>query len=356
MRVLIVDDSAFMRKVIAQVLSSDPSIEVVGTARNGQEGVEKVKLLKPDVVTMDIEMPVLDGLAALKKIRLECPEPRPAVLMCSTLTSAGSHEALRALRLGAADVIAKDASFLAGNTTTMQSELIEKIRAISGHRESIRAVAKSAASAAQAPTTFRLGDRPVDLVLIGSSTGGPPVLEKMLTKLPADFPVPVVVAQHMPAMFTKSVAERLDQTCAITVVHGDQEIELHAGTACITQGGRHGRVIRRGGKLWFNIGDEPKSALFKPSVNELFSSASRCGLRGVLGIVLTGMGEDGAIGAKELRASGGVILAQDAASCVVYGMPRAVVENGSAEASMTPGEMTEVLSALSRAQSKGRAA
>lgn len=196
----------------------------------------------------------------------------------------------------------------------------------------------------------------MELVLIGSSTGGPPVLEKILTKLPADFPVPIVVAQHMPALFTKSVAERLDQTCAITVVHGDQELELHAGTACIAQGGRHGRVLRRNGKLWYTVSDEPASALYRPSVNELFGSAATCGLRGVLGIVLTGMGDDGAIGATALKAAGGVIVAQEGTSCVVYGMPRAVVENGSAAAAISPEEITVMLVALSEAQTKGRAA
>lgn len=345
-----------MRKVISQILSSDPSIKVVDTARNGQEAVEKAKLLKPDLITLDIEMPVMDGLAALKKIRMECPEPRPAVLMCSTLTSAGSHEALRALRLGASDVIAKDSNLLAGNSSTMQAELLGKVRAILEHRAMVPAKAVATAPRVVPGSVFRLGSRPVDLVLIGSSTGGPPVLEKMLTKLPADFPVPLVVAQHMPAMFTKSVAERLDQTCAITVVHGDQELELHPGTAYITQGGRHGRVVRRGGKLFFNVSDEPAAALFRPSVNELFSSASKCNLRGTLAIVLTGMGDDGSVGAKELRAAGGVIVAQDAASCVVYGMPRAVVDNGSAEAALTPDEITAVLVGLAPSQSKGRAA
>lgn len=358
LRVLVADDSAFMRKVISQILASDPSIKVVDTARNGQEAVDKAKLLKPDLITLDIEMPVMDGLAALKKIRLECPEPRPAVLMCSTLTSAGSHEALRALRLGASDVIAKDANLLAGNASTMQAELLGKVRAILEHRV-VRlpgAPGTAAASAVKAGGVFKLGNRPVGLVLIGSSTGGPPVLEKILTRLPADFPVPVVVAQHMPAMFTKSVAERLDQTCAITVVHGDQEYELHPGTAYISQGGRHGRVVRRGGKLYFNVSDEPAAALYRPSVNELFSSAAKCDVRGVLAMVLTGMGDDGSVGAKELRAAGGVIVAQDAASCVVYGMPRAVVENGAAEAALTPDELTAVLVGLSPSQSKGRAA
>ncbi len=360
-RVLVVDDSAFMRKVISQILSGDPSIQVVDTARNGQEAIDKAKLLKPDLITLDVEMPVMDGLTALKRIRLECAEPRPAVLMCSTLTSAGSHEALRALRLGASDVIAKDANLLAGNAATMQAEMLGKVRAIYEHRvrlhgKPVSAAAAGSAAGPRAGRSFKLGSRAVELVLIGSSTGGPPVLEKILTKLPADFPVPLVVAQHMPAMFTKSVAERLDQICAISVVHGDQEMPLHPGTAYITQGGRHGSVLRRGGKLYFSVGDEPASALYRPSVNELFGSAARCGLRGALGVVLTGMGDDGAAGAKELKASGGVVIGQDAASCVVYGMPRAVVESGTAEASMTPEEITALLAGLAPSRSGGKAA
>lgn len=357
-RILVVDDSAFMRKVIAQMLSADKTFTVVDTARNGQDAVEKAKLHRPDLITLDIEMPVMDGLTALMKIRTECADPRPAVLVCSTLTSAGSHEALKAMRLGAADVIAKDANLLAGKTDAMQKELIAKVRAIQESR--IRAGLMKPATPDPRPrvapptsagiTASRrpagIAGRKFDAVLIGSSTGGPPVLERILTRLPADLPVPVVIAQHMPRMFTKSLAERLDQMCAVSVVHGDGELALHPGTVYISEGGRHGTIARGSDrKLRFLPTDEPATALYKPSVNELFASGANTLGAHVLAIVLTGMGDDGLIGAGRVREAGGVVLAQSAETCVVYGMPRAVIE-ASLATSHTPDELAALVAGL----------
>lgn len=375
MRVLVVDDSAFMRKAISQALASDPSIEVVGTACNGQDGLDKAKKLAPDVVTLDIEMPVMDGMAALIRIRSECPEPKPAVLMCSTLTSAGSHEALKALRLGAADVIAKDPQALGTGAEAARGELLAKVKAVGepvARRRATMGVPSAApafiraarpvpprpdgAPAVQAPRSIDLEGKSFDLVVIGSSTGGPPVLETILTALPADFPCPVIVAQHMPFMFTKSMSERLDEVCAVTTVHAEDGMVLRAGCVYLIPGGKHGRVKRAGARLTIEVGEEPKSALYRPSANELFASAAgACGPR-CLGVMLTGMGDDGVVGARLLHAAGGPIVAQDAESCVVYGMPRAVVDSGLAAAAMPPAGIAQALARLSPTRSTGAAA
>ncbi len=375
MRVLVVDDSAFMRKAISQALACDPGIEVVGTACNGQDALEKAKKLAPDVVTLDIEMPVMDGMAALVRIRAECPEPKPAVLMCSTLTSAGSHEALKALRLGAADVIAKDPQALGAGADSARGELIEKVKAVGepvarrraaagaiGPAPTVARIARPAPARAepgptiQAPRSIDLAGKTFDLVVIGSSTGGPPVLETILTALPADFPCPLVVAQHMPFMFTKSMSERLDEMSAVTAVHAEDGMALRAGCVYMIPGGKHGRVKRAGARLTIEVSDEPRSALYRPSANELFASgAGACGPR-CLGVMLTGMGDDGVVGARLLHAAGGPIIAQDAESCVVYGMPRAVVDSGLASAALPPATIAQVLARLSPTRAHGAAA
>ncbi len=348
MRILVVDDSAFMRKAISLMLSSEPGFEVVGTAFNGADGVEKAKALKPDVITLDIEMPVMDGLAALKKIRQECFNPRPAVLMCSTLTSAGSHEALKALQWGAADVIAKDPAAFGAGLDGVKAELIAKVRAV-GDKSRKAPAPRPASAPASPPRGFSLSGRTFDLVVIGSSTGGPPVLEQLLLGLPADFPCPIVIAQHMPRMFTKSMSERLDEMSAISVHHGEDAMPLRNGTAYMIPGGTHGRIRRSvsgGARFTLEVGDEPKSALYRPSANELFRSAGETAGARCLGVMLTGMGDDGVVGAKTLHVSGGLILAQDAESCVVYGMPKAVADAGLAAASLPPVEILKALAEL----------
>jgi len=341
-RVLVVDDSAFMRRIISQFIASEPTLEVVDTAKNGQEAVDKAKLLRPDVITLDIEMPIMNGLEALRQIRLNCPDPKPAVIMCSSLTSEGSHEALKAMRLGAADVVAKDSSIATTGLDELKADLIAKILAVGASRPSTTVAPRTATPA----RTFSIADKKISLVLIGSSTGGPPVLEAILTKLPADLSVPVVVAQHMPALFTKSLAERLDQHCAVSVVQADQSMPLNAGTVAIIQGGKHGRVVRDGSRFALQIGDEPKSALYKPSVDELLRS-SACAGENALAVVLTGMGEDGAIGGGELHRAGGTLVAQEGSTCVVYGMPRALVTRNLAHAALPPDEIASLIASLS---------
>ncbi len=368
-RVLVCDDSAFMRKAISQLIASDPQLVVIDTARNGQEAVEKAKKLSPDVITLDIEMPIMNGHQALTAIKRECrdlPEGPPAVLVCSSLTSAGSHDALQALREGAADIIAKDASFFSTNMEAMREDLIRKIKAIGGSRArragprpaigstlarpmnalaAAHQAANLAAAAAMDLRPISLTGRRIDLIAIGSSTGGPPILETILSNLPPALPCPIVIAQHMPASFTKAMSERLDGMSAISVVHGEHGMPLHPGTAYVIPGGRHGRVRAIGpGPIRLEVSDDPKSAPFKPSVNELLASAARQSGKHCLGIVLTGIGDDGKVGGQELRTCGGTLLAQDPGTSVVYGMPKAAADVGGI--SMTPEQIAQSISTL----------
>lgn len=346
MKVLVVDDSAFMRSAISKMIAEDTSLEVVGTAGNGQLALEKIASLKPDVVTLDIEMPVMDGLTALKKIQA-LPEPRPAVLMCSSLTKQGSHEALAALAAGAADFIAKDASQFSLNITSIKDDLIAKIKAIGSSRRRLAGPRPVAVAPTKLPA---LSIRDFDVILIGSSTGGPPVLEKVLRSIPASLSVPIVIAQHMPPLFTKSLSERLAGLCQIGVHHADASGPIQPGAAYVGVGAQHVRIVKSSaGRLAIEVSNKPTEALYKPSVNELFASGARQTGARTLGIVLTGMGEDGKIGGQELKAKGGTILAQNMESCVVYGMPKAVNEAGLTMASLSPEQIAEVLRGLGAA-------
>lgn len=355
MRVLVTDDSAFMRKMLSLIIGSERGFTVVDVARNGQEALEKIEKLKPDIMTLDIEMPIMDGLTTLEKLKAMPPGThKPMVLVCSTLTVAGSEAALRALRLGAADFITKDPMAVGAGDEEIKKELIGKLRGIT-HGRAAAAVAMKRATMANSgtagavgaggnvPTSIDLSGRPIDLVVIGSSTGGPPVLEEIITQLPADFAPPVVIAQHMPLLFTQSLANRLHDMSDMKVVHGAHGMTIEKGTVTLLPGGVHSRLRRTGGRIIMECSAEPKTELYKPSANELFGSAAvAVGGRG-LGIMLTGMGDDGERGAKALHATGSPILTQSAATCAVYGMPRAVVDAGASSAAMDPTAIGQAL-------------
>lgn len=352
-RVLVVDDSAFMRKALVRMIESEPDLEVAGIARNGEEAVAKAKTLKPDVITLDIEMPKMNGLEALKHIRIECQDPRPAILMCSSLTKEGSHEALKALRMGAADVIGKSASTFSEDMHEMHDELVAKIRAIGKPHTGSPALRVSPRNTPKTPARHsshaiqELSPKNVDIVLIGSSTGGPPILEQILTQLPGNMPVPIVIAQHMPPIFTKSLSERLDQVCPLKIIHGRSGLPLNRGEVCIAPGGMHARVVRSAsGRFALEVSEEPKSALYRPSVNELFLSGAKHTGRRCVGVVLTGMGDDGLVGGQKIHSVGGKVFAQTASTCVVYGMPKAVTEAEVIEASMDPDQIAKTISTL----------
>lgn len=348
MRVLIVDDSVFIRRMLTRLLESSRNIEVVGTAPNGAEGVAKCAELDPDVVTMDVEMPKMKGLEALRRIRAAHGPARPAVLMCSTLTEAGSKTALEAMRLGAADVIAKEDLGAGEGCEQFQKQLVMKVRSV-GIRSRAAMRGEGGGPMSRVPagpalrTSFRVAPGMVDVVAIGSSTGGPPVLEQILSSLPSAPAKPILIAQHMPSVFTKSLAKRMDEISPARVVLAEDGVCVEPGTVYIAEGGKHLRVNGKPSRLHLEVSPEPASALYKPSVNELFASLGKALGDRAFAVMLTGMGDDGLAGAKELVATGAKLVAQDEGSCVVYGMPRAVTEAGVSSASLTPDAIAAVV-------------
>ncbi len=340
-RVLVVDDSAFMRRAISDVLQKHGH-EVIGRARNGLQGVELAKQLKPDVVTLDVEMPEMDGLTALPRILRACDAH---VIMVSSLTTEGSREALRALHAGASEVVAKSHSQFAVDVDSLGEELSRKVAGLSAGRGKPQKVTAGEPKRLNTGPTSKLRDavRTCDLVAIGSSTGGPPALEALLRALPSGFGPGVVIAQHMPATFTASLAERLEDSCAVRVIHAEHRMPVRPGFVYIAPGGQQMRVKSSPAGYRLDIGSEPADALYKPSINELFSSVASAAGRRAFGVVLTGMGDDGTAGGREMHAAGASIVAQSYETCVVYGMPKAASEAGIADAEFAPDEIGRLL-------------
>lgn len=344
MRVLVADDSAFMRRAVCTMLGADPAIEVVGIAKNGREAVDLAKELKPDVITLDIEMPEMDGLTALRHIMRTAPTQ---IIMLSSLTTEGSAASLQALKLGAADVLAKDQSKVSMNMSKLQAQLIRTVKALAQSNPHRLGAAEAPVAPGDAVPQFR--PTQFDLVCIGSSTGGPPVLETILGALPATTQPPIVVAQHMPEIFTRSMADRLNRMCALTVKHVEEREIIESGYIYLARGGKHMHVKKtRSGQLEACMGPEPVEAIYRPSVDALLSSAAAATAARTLGIVLTGIGRDGLEGGKDIHRVGGTILAQNQASCVVYGMPKSVAEAGITTANLAPTDIATALCRLSR--------
>ncbi|MCC7409866.1 MAG: chemotaxis response regulator protein-glutamate methylesterase [Phycisphaeraceae bacterium] len=344
MRVLIVDDSAFMRRAIKQMLETDPTIQVVGLARHGREGLELAEKLKPDLITMDIEMPEMDGLTCLRHVMRQCPTQ---VLMLSSLTTEGSQAALTALKLGAADFLAKDMSQVSLSITTIQDELLTKARALGSANKGRFARRPATSPPAHLVPVFRPGQ--FDVICIGSSTGGPPILEKVLPALPPTLVTPVVVAQHMPELFTRTMAERLNESCQLPVVHANDHMPLQPRTIYIAPGKRNIHLHKLSLAKWeILVNDLPASSLYRPSVDALFDSAATATGKRTLGIVMTGIGEDGLIGGRALHAAGGTLLAQSEETCVVYGMPKAITQAALIVASLSPDQIITCLQSLAR--------
>lgn len=398
-KVLIVDDSLFIRRTLKMLLEKETDIEIVGMAADGVQALEMVQSFDPDLITMDVEMPRMDGLTALKRIMDEAPTP---VIMISSLTTEGADVTFKALDIGALDYIAKPASGSL-DIAALQQELASRVRALARRKALMRLIHRSKARHAQASASsipasatnttgsssasfgstgfgtktgslgsnrlttdttpglqtekttspanslrqepgqasaartpalatggteapVRFGRAPFDVVCIGVSTGGPPAVQKVLSSLPENFPVPLLIAQHMPMSFTGPFAKRLDGQCAIQVEEIAETVRLKPGTAYVCRGGMHLRLEMRGGVLFGVVGEEPKSALYKPSANELMASAGNALGKRALCVILTGMGNDGLEGTKVLKAKGGHAIAQNEASCVVYGMPKAIVD------------------------------
>ncbi len=335
-RTLVVDDSAFMRKAIQLMLESDPEIKVVGMARDGQEGFEKVMELQPDVVTLDIEMPRTNGLECLDLIMKNRPTP---VIVVSSLTTEGAQVTLEALDKGAMDFIPKTKSFVALDITKIQDELLRKVKALAKRRPRRPSLTSSFAQMKpicegedRKERLYPLATANLRCIGIGVSTGGPPVVQAILTSLPADFPLPILVAQHMPETFTRTFAERLDGLAQIQIKEAEDGERLEGGIAFIGKGGKHLLVRRQGLNVYTHVTPDPVEHLYHPSADILLESVARSYGSGGLGIILTGMGHDGLEGARKLKSAGGKLLAQDEASCVIYGMPKAVVQAGLADA------------------------
>lgn len=325
-KVLVVDDSGFFRRRVSEILSADPSIQVVGTATNGKEAIDQAIALKPDVITMDYEMPMMDGITAVRHIMQRCPTP---VLMFSSLTHEGARVTLDALDAGAVDFLPKNFEDISRNPEKVKQMLCEKVHSISrSNRRSLFSapVRASAPATAHSPAPKR---KAYKLVAIGTSTGGPVALQRVLTQLPANFPAPIVLIQHMPAAFTKAFAERLDKLCRISVKEAEDGDILRPGLALLAPGGKQMMVDGRGA-IKILPGDERLN--YKPCVDITFGSAAKSYGDKVLAVVLTGMGADGREGARLLKQGGSAIWAQDEASCVIYGMPMAIVKADLADA------------------------
>ena len=364
-KVVVVDDSIFIRNLLTTLLEKDPEIKVVAAAKDGLDGIEAVRKHDPDVVTLDVEMPRMNGLEALALIMKEMPRP---VLMVSSLTSEGAESTLRALELGAADFIAKKpvmdndyqedirkrvlavsrggaimrlrklaqqreiAAARGAAGATAPSKRLPTPSALTPGQTAPKAITPGAApatpGAAAAPATsltIPAGRPKRDIVAIGVSTGGPPAVQKILSSLPADFPAAILIAQHMPAAFTGPFAARLNNTSALTVKEAQNGEKIRRGTVYISPGGQHLTVKPN---LDIVISPEPTSELYKPSATLLMDSVGRVFGRKALGVMLTGMGSDGMEGAKVFKQQGGRLIAQSEQTCVVYGMPKAVVDAG----------------------------
>ena len=366
-KVLVVDDSGFFRRRVSEILSSDTTIQVVGTATNGKEAIEQALALKPDVITMDYEMPMMDGITAVRHIMQRCPTP---VLMFSSLTHEGARVTLDALDAGAVDFLPKNFEDISRNPDKVKQMLCEKVHSISRSNRrfggfgsthsttaapaptsspatsSLRSSPTAATAARPAPAPARPSSaahapahhaptspapkrKAYKLVAIGTSTGGPVALQRVLTQLPANFPAPIVLIQHMPAAFTKAFAERLDKLCRISVKEAEDGDILRPGLALLAPGGKQMMVDGRGA-VKILPGDERLN--YKPCVDITFGSAAKSYGDKVLAVVLTGMGADGREGARLLKQGGSHIWAQDEASCVIYGMPMAIVKADLADA------------------------
>jgi len=336
--VVVIDDSAFMRKALTIMMESDPEIQVVGTARDGMEGFQKVRELKPHVVTLDIEMPRTNGFECLKMIMDQEPTP---VLIVSSLTTKGADTTLEAMDMGAVDFIPKTQSFVAIDITKIQPELIEKIKTVArknGRRVSrvIRSRRKQPGDAPAKKTKFLdLSAANFSCISIGVSTGGPPVVSAILSGLSEDFPLPLVIAQHMPKEFTHSFSARLNQNSPLSVKEAETGDIVRKGHAFVARGGQHLFLRRKGFHVVCEVAREPEEYLYHPSVDLLISSSVDVYGSGILGIILTGMGKDGVIGLKQVKDRGGKVLAQNEESCVVYGMPRAAVVENLADAQLS---------------------
>ncbi len=342
-RVLIVDDSVVACKVLSDVLGTDPGIEIAATAHSGASALSRLSDCAPDVVMLDVDMPGMDGLQTLAEIRRQ--RPHLPVIMCSGLTEQGSAVTVKALLGGASDYVTKPkGGRAAAPLESFRRELLEKIHALGNGSPSIVRTVPEPAAADPGWTPVAAAARPrIDVVAIGISTGGPKALAEVIPRLPADFPVPVLIVQHMPAPFTKSLADSLTRRSSLEVEEGFAGAEVVPGKVWIAPGGFHMRVVRRGARVELVIDEEPPVLSCRPSANLLFESVAAVYGASALGVIMTGMGQDGTEGAGYIRKAGGSIFVQDEASSVVWGMPGSVVKAGLHHRMVPIGRMGEVI-------------
>ncbi|WDE03963.1 chemotaxis response regulator protein-glutamate methylesterase [Thalassomonas viridans] len=365
-KILVVDDSSFFRRRVTDILNKDPNLEVIDVAVNGKEAVEKAKLLKPDVITMDIEMPVLNGIEAVKQIMADSPT---AIIMFSSLTHQGAKATLEALDAGALDFLPKKFNEIAQNNEDAGSVLRQRVSQLGRRRafavrrplrssitrpgrETVTAKESTSPAPVSAPVKpakemvatrrTRASGKEYKLLAIGTSTGGPVALQKILTRLPADFPVPIIMVQHMPAAFTQAFANRLNSLCKIEVKEASDGDVLKPGHAYLAPGGRQMLLDGKETNARLKIVDELAAKVaYKPSVDISFGSAAKVFQGNVLGVILTGMGSDGRDGSRMLKGKGATIWAQDEETSVVYGMPQVVTAAGISELSLPLDDFAE---------------
>lgn len=335
-RVLVVDDSAYVRKVMSQILSRSPFMEVVGTARDGREALELVDELQPDVVTCDLNMPIMDGVAFVRAQMAR----RPVPIIVVSIAAASGEQMLAALDAGAVDFVQKPTALATERLIEMSDEVVEKVRAAAG---STRRTTLARAPEALAPVPRRAARGPIDIVVIGISTGGPQGLKVLIPRLPADCPVPVAMVMHMPLGYTEMYAQKLDEMSALRVIEAGEGDQVDAGTVYLAPAGRHLTFRKDGAQVVTHLDVRPLDTPHRPSVDALFHSAADVYGARVLGVVMTGMGNDGREGSAWIKARGGCILTEAEESCVVFGMPRSVVEAGLSDGSVPLERLAEAI-------------
>lgn len=348
-RVLVVDDSAFMRRVISDIIQQEKDLEVCGTAKNGVEALEKIRELNPDVVTMDVEMPKMDGISTLEVIMRDLTRP---VVMLSSLTKAGADETIKALSIGAVDFIAKPSGQISLDIETVRDEIVAKVRAAAALRPRMSGLrqmyaktgARSPAAASETkapPKVPHAVERGMTapalnrLVVIGTSTGGPKALHDVITRMPANISAGVLVVQHMPPNFTRSLAERLNSLSQVRVKEAEHGDIVLPGQVYVAPGDFHLNVLQQndtnGRRLLIQLSKNPPRGSLRPSVDDMFESVARQYWSKIVGVIMTGMGTDGTEGVRFIKEKGAAIIAEDQSTCVVYGMPKSIIEAGLAD-------------------------
>ena len=338
--VVIVDDSALMRSLLSEIINAEPDMRVAGTASDALKARELLRRTRADVLTLDIEMPKMNGLEFLEKLMAVRPMP---VVMISTHTAGGSDLTMRALEIGAVDFVAKPSLGIRDGISELEKQIVEKVRVAAKARVRTKAVHRSTRTLPASAWALPADNR--STIAIGASTGGTQALGRLFSMLPPDLP-PIVVAQHMPPLFTTSFAARLNETSRVTVKEAQDGEIMRPGHAYIAPGGSHLRVRKRGGSLVTSIGNDPAINHHRPSVDALFSSVQTAVGSGAIGVLLTGMGSDGAAGMLELHRAGAVTIAQSEESSLIFGMPKSAIDLGAVDAVLDIDEMMNAITGV----------